>query len=76
MKVNCTADDTRLLHAARLQARDAFRSRASLPSDDPAITSAIEHAESVAKILRENIVQGEHVGNNKYSEFEYYVNSV
>lgn len=59
-------DDLRLLHAAQTQAREAFRSKASLPFDDPAVRAAIEHAESVAKILRENIVQGKNVGDNKY----------
>lgn len=59
----------RLLQAAQQQARNAFRSNAYLASNDPAAISAIEHAESVAKILRENVVQGKHVGDNKYSEF-------
>jgi len=59
-------DDLRLLHAAQQQARDAFRTNASLVSNDPAAISAIEHAESVAKILRENVVQGKYVGEDKY----------
>jgi ABC-type antimicrobial peptide transport system ATPase subunit len=60
-------DDIRLLHAAQIQAREAFKSNASLAPNDPATMSAIEHAESVAKILRENVVQGKHVGDDKYS---------
>jgi len=58
--------DASLLHAAQRQARDAFRSNAALQADDPAIAKAIEHAEGVAKILRENIVQGKHVGDDKF----------
>jgi complex III assembly factor LYRM7 len=68
-KGSFSVDDIRLLHAAQQQVRNAFRSNASLASNDPAAISAIEHAESVAKILRENVVQGKHVGDNKYSEF-------
>ena len=62
-------DDIRLLHAAQQQARDGFRLNASLSPNEPEAVSAIEHAENVAKILRENVVQGKHVGDNKYSKF-------
>jgi complex III assembly factor LYRM7 len=61
--------DTSLLHAAQKQAREAFRSNASLAPEGPSAVAAIEHAEGVAKILRENIVQGKHVGDHKYSRF-------
>jgi complex III assembly factor LYRM7 len=62
-------DDIRLLHAARQQAQAIFRSNASLPPNDPKVALGIERAEEVAKILRENIVQGRHIGNDKYSMF-------
>jgi complex III assembly factor LYRM7 len=58
-----------LLIAARQQARGEFMRNASLSPEDPGLEKAISHAEEVAKILRENIVQGENQGNNKYSEF-------
>jgi len=58
--------DAPLLHAAQQQARAGFRQNASLSPDDPTVATAIEHAEGVARILRENIVQGKHIGENKY----------
>jgi len=58
--------DLPLLHAAQKQARDAFRQNASLPPNDPAVAAAIQHAEGVAQILKQNLVQGKHVGDNKY----------
>lgn len=65
--LNFIAGDAPLLHAARDQMRSGFRKNASLLPEDPAVAAAIKHAEEVAKILTENIVQGEHVGNDKYS---------
>jgi len=61
--------DLPLLHAARLQARNAFSKNASLAPNDPSILPAIAHAEEVAKILRENVVQGKRVeeGSDKFS---------
>jgi len=58
--------DITLLNAARDEARIGFRKNASLPSNDPAVAAAIEHAESVARILSENIVQGQRVGDDRY----------
>jgi len=55
-----------LLTAARQQARTGFLANASLRSEDPALAPAIAHAEEVAKILVENIVQGKLEGGNKY----------
>lgn len=39
------------------------------------MASAVKHAEEVAKILRENVVQGKRVEgqDDKYSEFLFYV---
>ncbi|KAK0388320.1 hypothetical protein NLU13_4565 [Sarocladium strictum] len=50
--------DAPTLAAAQGQIRNEFRQKASLPLDDPSIPEAVEHAEAVAKILRENVVQG------------------
>lgn len=60
-----------MLHAARFEARNAFRKNATLQQGDPALGPAIAHAEEVAKILRENVVQGKRVdkeGEGRYSE--------
>tara|TARA_R110002060_G_scaffold12775_10_gene18161 strand:- start:198 stop:341 length:144 start_codon:yes stop_codon:yes gene_type:complete len=37
--------------------------------DDPALAPAIAHAEEVAKILRENVVQGKLEGDDRYSKY-------
>ncbi|KAN0089406.1 hypothetical protein V8E51_019666 [Hyaloscypha variabilis] len=61
--------DAQVLHAARFQARDAFRKNATMEQGDPALGPAIAHAEEVAKILRENVVQGKRVdkeGEERY----------
>jgi len=58
--------DLPLLHAAQKQAREAFRENASLLPNDPAVAAGIEHAQGVARILKENIVQGKNVGDGKY----------
>jgi len=60
------AGDARLLHAARIQVRDGFRRNSSLHPEDPAYAAAIDHAEGVATLLRQNIVQGVPVGEDKY----------
>jgi hypothetical protein len=61
--------DIPLLTAARAEARNNFRKNASLRPEDPAVAPAIAHAEEVARILKENIVQGKHEGDDMYSEF-------
>ncbi|RDL41488.1 Uncharacterized protein BP5553_01467 [Venustampulla echinocandica] len=58
--------DLPLLHAARQEARNGFRKNSNLSPEDPALAPAIAHAEDVAKILMENVVQGEHKGDNMY----------
>ncbi|KAI8959368.1 hypothetical protein F5Y11DRAFT_303558 [Daldinia sp. FL1419] len=50
--------DERVLTAARASIRESFRVNASLESTDPELPGAIKHAEEVAAILRQNIVQG------------------
>jgi hypothetical protein len=44
-----------------------------MQESDPALGPAIAHAEQVAKILIENVVQGERVEGDKdrYSEFSF-----
>jgi hypothetical protein len=41
--------------------------------EDPLVAKAILHAEEVATILRQNIVQGKHIGDDKYSEFQFSI---
>jgi complex III assembly factor LYRM7 len=65
--------DAHLLHAARVEARNGFRKNLTMQEGDPALGSAIAHAEQVAKILRENVVQGKKVegDEDRYSEFSF-----
>lgn len=59
--------DAPILSAAQLQIRNEFRQKASIDvSDAPA---AIKHAEEVAKVLRQNVVQGRRIeeGKDSYS---------
>jgi complex III assembly factor LYRM7 len=61
--------DAPILSAAQLQIRNEFRQKASInASDAPA---AIKHAEDVAKVLRQNVVQGQRTeeGKDTFSEF-------
>lgn len=60
--------DVAVLHAARQQVRVGFRDNAAMSPDDPRLAAAIAHAEEVAKFLKENVVQGKHEGEDKYSE--------
>ncbi|KAF4627199.1 hypothetical protein G7Y89_g10957 [Cudoniella acicularis] len=58
--------DTHLLTASRQEIRSGFRKNANLRLEDPALPGYIAHAEDVAKILVQNVVQGKHEGDNKY----------
>jgi len=60
------AGDARLLHAARVEARNAFQQNAALSPDSPETAAAVAHAEEVAQILKENVVQGKKGGDNLY----------
>ncbi|PQE30228.1 Mitochondrial zinc maintenance mitochondrial protein [Rutstroemia sp. NJR-2017a WRK4] len=51
-------EDLPLLTSARKQARSTFLLNRSLEPSSPECAAAIAHAEDVAKILRENVVQG------------------
>ncbi|KAF9869283.1 hypothetical protein CkaCkLH20_13244 [Colletotrichum karsti] len=50
--------DDRTLTAAHQQIRQGFREQAALAPTDPSVAPAIQKAEDIAKILRENVVQG------------------
>lgn len=52
-------EDSRLLHAARSQARIGFDKARELESGSADAQKLVNHAEEVAKLLRHNIVQGE-----------------
>lgn len=60
-----------MLHAARAEARNSFQQNASLSLDSPEATAAVAHAEEVAQILKQNVVQGKKEGDDLYSEFLY-----
>lgn len=66
---NC-AGDLNTLAAARLQARQNFEANRILAAGSEELSKQIMHAEEVAKFLRENVVQGEAIGNDtgSYSE--------
>ncbi|KAI1635259.1 hypothetical protein F4809DRAFT_465330 [Biscogniauxia mediterranea] len=54
--------DDRVLTAARASIREGFRAKASLEPSNPELPGAIKHAEEVASILRQNVVQGKKEG--------------
>ncbi|KAK9786767.1 putative Mitochondrial zinc maintenance protein 1, mitochondrial [Seiridium cardinale] len=55
--------DEPILNAARSQIRTGFRDHASLDPKSPEINDHIKHAQDVATILRENVVQGKKNGD-------------
>lgn len=57
-----------MLNAAREEVRAAFQKNSGLRAGDPATEAGVKHAEEVAKILLENVVQGRNDGDNKYSK--------
>ena len=67
-----TTGDTLILVSARHQARSSFAKNRSLLPSSPEASTQIAHAEDVAKILRQNVVQGQKVKGEeqggKYSE--------
>jgi complex III assembly factor LYRM7 len=50
--------DSRTLLAARQSAREGFDLNRNLDPNDKAVTLGVQHALDVARLLRENIVQG------------------
>ena len=70
--LNTLPGDYRLLISAGRQARTAFSQNSSLLPSSPEASAQIAHAEDVAKILRQNVVQGRKVDGEtgeKYREF-------
>ncbi|MCJ1363093.1 Mitochondrial zinc maintenance protein 1, mitochondrial [Acarospora aff. strigata] len=53
--------DERLFSAARHEARKRFDSSCQLPAGSEGAVAGIAHAEDVARILRQNVVQGQQV---------------
>ncbi|KAI6086529.1 hypothetical protein F4821DRAFT_128751 [Hypoxylon rubiginosum] len=54
--------DERVFTAAKASIRENFRTNASLEPTNPELPVAIKHAEDVAAILRQNVVQGKKDG--------------
>ncbi|KAI1027600.1 hypothetical protein LB504_011821 [Fusarium proliferatum] len=63
LTVQFTAGDAPILSAAQLQIRNEFRQKASVDAADA--SAAIKHAEEVAKVLRQNVVQGQRTEEGK-----------
>lgn len=59
-----------MLAAATTQMRHEFRQKASLDAASPEAAAAVRHAADVARILRENVVQGRRAAGvpDTYSE--------
>ncbi|KAI1422731.1 hypothetical protein F5Y12DRAFT_717074 [Xylaria sp. FL1777] len=55
--------DGTMLSAARSSIRQGFRANAALEPSSPEFPAAVKHAEEVATILRQNVVQGKRVGD-------------
>ncbi|MCJ1308781.1 Mitochondrial zinc maintenance protein 1, mitochondrial [Agyrium rufum] len=51
-------DDHRMLISARHQVRSTFQLDRDLPPSSAEVSEKIAHAQDVAKILRQNVVQG------------------
>jgi len=56
-----------VLTAARRAARDQFEEKRSLSLESKEASDSIQHAEDVARILRENVVQGKAVEGKENS---------
>ncbi|KAH6992723.1 hypothetical protein EDB82DRAFT_497644 [Fusarium venenatum] len=61
--------DAPVMSAAQIQIRNEFRQKATIDASDA--PAAIKHAEEVAKVLRQNVVQGRRIedGKDSYSKF-------
>lgn len=55
--------DAPILSAAQVQIRNEFRQKSNL-SDSDSVQAAVDHAEQVARVLRENVVQGQRQEGN------------
>ncbi len=68
-------DDAWMLSAARVEARSKFDNNRSLPVESVDTQQKINEAEEVARILRQNIVQGQKVegtgvGDKRYRTYD------
>ncbi|KAL6917450.1 hypothetical protein ACHAPO_011846 [Fusarium lateritium] len=57
--------DAPVMSAAQIQIRNEFRQKATIDASDA--PAAIKHAEEVAKVLRQNVVQGRRIEDGKDS---------
>ncbi|KAK3679440.1 Mitochondrial zinc maintenance protein 1, mitochondrial [Recurvomyces mirabilis] len=65
--INLSFRGDRVVYPAAIQqAREGFIQNRKLESGSIEATQAIEHAQGVAQILRENVVQGASTGDDKY----------
>ncbi|KAI1744769.1 hypothetical protein F4680DRAFT_235063 [Xylaria scruposa] len=55
--------DSTMLTAARSSIREGFRANAALEPSSPEFPAAVKHADEVATILRQNVVQGKKDGD-------------
>ena len=65
------AGDARLLSAAKVEARSNFNNNRSLPADSDEAQQKIIEAQEVARILRQNVVQGQQVTGAGKEEQRY-----
>ena len=69
------ADDAWMLSAARVEARSKFDTNRSLPVESMDTQQKINEAEEVARILRQNVVQGQKIegtgpGDKRYRTYD------
>ncbi|KAH6675077.1 mitochondrial zinc maintenance protein 1, mitochondrial [Halenospora varia] len=62
--------DIPLLTASRAEIRSNFRKNINLQPADPTVPGLIKHAEEVAKILVENVVQGKKIGEESEEKYK------
>ena len=67
---NPAKGDIPTLTAARQEITTRFRANRALPSSSPEATQEIAHAEEVAKILLQNIVQGKRANEVENKDWE------
>ena len=63
------AGDLRVLEAARVEARRNFDTKRNLSAGSAEADAGVKHAEEVAAILRQNIVQGVEGNEGKYRKW-------
>lgn len=74
LRVLTPAGDFRILSASRIEARSKFDSNRSLSPHSPELQQKISEAVEIARILRQNIVQGEQLegpgnGDQRYRAY-------